>query len=131
MPPEPSILTGSSETPRRGEVWRAQTGGKRHALVIVSVNSRNQSNRVGSILAVPFGSYGAPGPTSIRMEPGQTGLPEPNFLKVHFISVVLKSDLIERLPRRMSEAQMRTIIAMINRAIDPDAPYEEQLAASD
>jgi hypothetical protein len=93
--------------------------------VIVSLDARNTSERVTSILAVPFGSYGAPGPTSRRMEPGETGVPEPSFLKAHFISVIEKKDLVERLPRRLSQSQMQELVAMVNRAIDPDAPYEE------
>jgi hypothetical protein len=74
---------------------------------------------------IPFGSYGAPGPTVLRMEPGETGLPEPSFPKGHFISVLSKADLVERLPRRLSNAQMRRIVLSVNRAIDPDAPYED------
>ncbi|MFI5090956.1 MAG: type II toxin-antitoxin system PemK/MazF family toxin [Terriglobales bacterium] len=121
----PSTLTTSSESPRRGEIWYANTGGKRHAVVIVSLDQRNASERIGSVLAVPFGSYGAEGPTSKRMEPGESGLPESSFLKAHFITVVDKKDLVERLPRRLSQSQMRELVAMINRAIDPDAPYRE------
>lgn len=119
----PSTLTKNSEPPRRGEIWYANTGGKRHAVVIVSLDQRNASERMGSVLAVPFGSYGAEGPTSKRMEPGESGLPESSFLKAHFITVVDKKDLVERLPRRLSQSQMRELVAMINRAIDPDAPY--------
>jgi hypothetical protein len=59
------------------------------------------------------------------MEPGETGLPEPSFLKAHFISVIRKSDLIEHLPRRLSSTQMKNLVYAINRAIDPDAPYGE------
>ena len=115
----------SSDPPRRGEIWRANIGGKRHTVVIVSLDQRNLSARVSSVLAVPFGSYGAVGPTSKRMEPGETGLSEPSFLKAHFISVLEKKDLIERLPRTLSRNQMRELVAMVNRAIDPDAPYPE------
>ena len=116
----------SSESPKRGEIWHAHTGGKRHTVVIVSLDARNTSERVSSVLAVPFGSYGATGPTSMRMEPGETGLPEPSFLKAHFISVIEKKDLVERLPRRLSQGRMRELVAMVNRAIDPDALYEEK-----
>ena len=111
--------------PRRGEIWSANTGGKKHAVVIVSLDARNVSDRADSILTVPFGSYGRLGPTVLRMEPGETGLPEASYLKAHFISVLRKSDLIERLPRRLSNAQMKSIVQAINRAIDPDAPYPE------
>ncbi len=118
-------MTKSSDPPHRGEIWRAHTGGKRHTVVIVSLDERNQSERVGSVLAVPFGSYGAEGPTSRRMESGETGLPEPSFLKAHFIQVIEKKDLIDKLPRALSRRQMREPVAMVNRAIDPDAPFEE------
>lgn len=94
--------------------------------MILSLDQRNLSDRISSVLAVPFGSYGAVGPTSKRMEPGETGLPEPSFLKAHFISVIEKKDLVERLPRTLSKSQMREIVAMVNRAIDPDAPYPEK-----
>lgn len=60
------------------------------------------------------------------MEPGETGLSEPSFLKAHFIQVITKDSLIDRLPRVLSGRQMREIVAMVNRAIDPDAPYEEE-----
>lgn len=91
--------------------------------MIVSLDERNSSERVNSVLAIPFGSYGGEGPTSKRMEPGETGLPEPSFLKAHFIQVIAKDALIARLPRALSERQMREVVAMVNRAIDPDAPY--------
>lgn len=115
----------SSDAPKRGEIWGANTGGKRHTVVIISLDQRNLSQRNSSVLAVPFGSYGAAGPTSKRMEPGETGLPEPSFLKAHFISVVEKKDLIDRLPRTFSRNQMRELVRMVNRAIDPDAAYPD------
>jgi mRNA-degrading endonuclease toxin of MazEF toxin-antitoxin module len=114
----------SPNQPRRGEIWRANTGGKRHAVVIISLDARNSSVRSDTVLMIPFGSYGVPGPTVLRMEPGgETGLPEPSFLKAHFISVLNKADLVERLPRRLSNAQMRRIVSSVNCAIDPDAPF--------
>jgi mRNA-degrading endonuclease toxin of MazEF toxin-antitoxin module len=111
--------------PRRGEIWRADLGdGQKHAVVVVSLDARNLSERTTSVLVIPFGSYGAPGPTSVRMEPGETGLPEPSFLKAHFIQVLPKARLFERLPRVLSGSQMRQVVLMVRRAIDPDAPYE-------
>jgi mRNA-degrading endonuclease toxin of MazEF toxin-antitoxin module len=100
-----------------------QTGQTKHTVLVVSLDERNASERASSILAIPFGSYGRPGPTTLRMEPGQTGLPEPSFLKAHFISVYDKKALIEMLPRTLSNRQMREVVAMVNRAIDPDAPF--------
>ena len=113
----------SSEGPKRGEIWRANTGGKKHAMVVISLDERNSSERVSSILAVPFGSMGREGPTSMRLEPGESGLAEPSYLKAHFISVIEKKDLLERLPRPLSPRRLRELVAMVNRAIDPDAPY--------
>jgi mRNA-degrading endonuclease toxin of MazEF toxin-antitoxin module len=112
-----------SNPPRRGEIWYANTGGKRHAVIIMSLDQRNVSDRTTSILAVPFGSAGTEGPTAMRMEPGETGLPEPSFVKAHFISVIDKSLLTERLPRALSARRLREVVAMVNRAIDPDATY--------
>ena len=115
-----------SHQPRRGEIWTAHTGGKKHAVVIVSLDARNLSDRADSILAVPFGSFGRRGPTVLAMQPGETGLPEVSYLKAHFISVLRKCDLIDRLPRRLSNSQMKAIVQAVNRAIDPDAPYAEE-----
>ena len=110
--------------PRRGEIWRADLGdGKKHAVVIVSLDARNVSERASSVLVVPFGSYGVEGPTVLRMEPGETGLPEPSYLKAHLIQVLAKTKRLDRLPRTMSGARMRELVLMIRRAVDPDAPY--------
>jgi len=118
-------LTANPEAkPRRREIWRADFGGKKHTFVIVSVDARNLSERADSVLAVPFGSYRKEGPTVLRMEPGETGLREPSFLKAHFINVLPKASLIDRLPRRLSNAQLREVVLMIRRAVDPDAPFD-------
>lgn len=110
--------------PRRGEIWRADLGdGKKHAVVIVSLDGRNLSDRANSVLIVPFGSYGAEGPTVARMLPGETGLPEPSYLKAHFIQVLPKERLLDKLPRTLSATQLRELVLMIRRAVDPDAPY--------
>jgi hypothetical protein len=58
------------------------------------------------------------------MQPGETGLPEASYLKAHFIEVLPKLALIERLPRRLSNTQMKNLVAAVNRAIDPDAPFQ-------
>ncbi|MGB6687719.1 MAG: type II toxin-antitoxin system PemK/MazF family toxin [Terracidiphilus sp.] len=111
-------------SPRRGEIWRADLGdGKKHAVVVVSLDARNLSDRTTSVLVVPFGSYGAAGPTVLRMEPGETGLPEPSYLKAHFIQILPKKRLLEKMPRVLSISQLRHVVLMVRRAIDPDAPY--------
>jgi hypothetical protein len=53
----------------------------RHWVLVVSLDSRNTSERVDSVLIVPFGSQGADGPTTLRFDPGETGLPGPSWLK--------------------------------------------------
>jgi len=65
--------------PRRGEIWTAYLNDapKKHWVVIVSLDSRNLSDRASSILIVPFGSYGADGPTTLQLLSGETGLPGP------------------------------------------------------
>lgn len=113
-----------SSAPRRGDIWLANTGGKRHAVVVISLDGRNLSERASSVLVVPFGSYGRPGPTVIQMQSGETGLPEVSYLKAHFIEVMPKLNLIERLPRRLSNTQMKNLVAAVNRSIDPDAPFQ-------
>jgi mRNA-degrading endonuclease toxin of MazEF toxin-antitoxin module len=94
----------------------------RHWVLIVSLDSRNLSDRVDSVLIVPFGSQGADGPTTLRFEPGETGLPDTSWLKGHFITTLKKSLLQERLPRALSTAQMRQVSSTIRRAFDPDSP---------
>src|ERR1700686_2947888 len=94
----------------------------RHWVLVVSLDSRNMSERVDSVLIVPFGSQGADGPTTVQFEPGETGLPGPSWLKGHFITTLKKSLLEERLPRPFSAARMRLISRAIQRAFDPDSP---------
>lgn len=98
------------------------TPGVRHWVWIVPLDARNLSERVDSVLIVPFGSQGAEGPTTLRLEPGETGLPGPSWLKGHFITTLKKPLLAERLPRPLSAARMRQVAAAIQRAFDPDAP---------
>ena len=109
---------------RRGEIWTANIGDPpvRHWVVIVSLDSRNRSNYIESVLIVPFSSRGENGPTTLRLEPGETGLPGPSWIKCHFMNTIRKSRLIERQPRPLSDRRMRELCAMIRRSYDPDAP---------
>jgi hypothetical protein len=50
-------------------------------------------------------------------------LPDPSFLKAHFIQLLAKEKLINRLPRAVSGPRMRELVMMVRRAIDPDAPF--------
>jgi len=115
----------ANPSPRRGEIWTAHLADapKRHWVVIVSLDSRNLSDRASSLLIVPFGSYGKPGPTVPELPPGETGLPGISYLKAHFIQVLEKSALIERQRRMISSTRMKELVQMIRRAVDPDAPW--------
>lgn len=115
--------------PRRGEIWTAYVGDPsvRHWVLVVSLDTRNLSERVGSVLAVPFSSTGKEGPTTILFPPGETGLPGPSYLKAHFVSTVEKSCFRERLPRPFSDRRMREVCIAIRRAFDPDAPFDTPL----
>lgn len=117
-------MTSPNNFPRRGEIWTAMLGTspERHWVLVVSLDSRNSSGRVDSVLIVPFGSQGADGPTTLRFEPGETGLPGPSWLKGHFITTLRKSLLGERLPRPLSQARLRQVSLAIRRAFDPDSP---------
>ena len=117
-------LTSHNLAPRRGEIWTAMLGNPpvRHWVLVISLDARNHSERVDSVLIVPFGSQGADGPTTLRFEPGETGLPGASWLKGHFITTLRKSLLGERLPRPMSAARLRQVSLAIRRAFDPDSP---------
>ncbi|HEY1801700.1 MAG TPA: type II toxin-antitoxin system PemK/MazF family toxin [Terriglobales bacterium] len=112
--------------PRRGEIWTAYLADapKRHWVVIISLDSRNFSDRASSVLIVPFGSYGAEGPTTLLLPQGETALPGPSYLKGHFIQVLEKKSLIERQPRNLSSSRMKQVVDTVRRAIDPDAPWD-------
>ena len=111
--------------PRRGEIWTAYLADapKRHWVLIVSVDDRNLSDHASTVLIVPFGSYGAESPTTISLVPGETGLPDPSYLKAHFIQVLEKKSLLEPQRRMFSASRMRQVVDMIRRAVDPDAPW--------
>ena len=95
---------------------------RRHWVMVASLDSRNLSERVDSVLIVPFGSQGAEGPTTLKFEPGETGLPGPSWLKGHFITTLNKSLLGERLPRPLAAMRMRQVESRNSASIDPDSP---------
>jgi mRNA-degrading endonuclease toxin of MazEF toxin-antitoxin module len=111
--------------PRRGEIWTAylQDAPKRHWIVVVSLDNRNLSDRASSVLVIPFGSYGEEGPTTVSLQPGETGLPQTSYLKAHYIQVLQKRSLIDPQRRMLSSSRMRQVVEMICRAIDPDAVW--------
>jgi mRNA-degrading endonuclease toxin of MazEF toxin-antitoxin module len=119
-------LTVDDSLPRRGEIWTASLGDppQTHWVLVVSLDGRNLSDRVDSVLVVPFGSRGLEGPTVLKLEPGETGLPATSYLKGHFITTIKKTRLKQRYGRVLSKSRMREVSAVIRRAFDPDAPWE-------
>jgi len=115
----------ANPNPRRGEIWTAdlEDHSQRHWVVVVSLDSRNLSDRASSVLIVHFGSYGRPGPTVAQFPPGETGLPDISYLKAHFIQVLPKAQLLERQRRVLSSTRMKELVQMIRRAVDPDASW--------
>jgi len=109
--------------PYRGQIWVANLvpGGQRHWVLVVSLDSRNLDEDMNTVLIVPFGSTGREGVTTLRFEPGETGLPAASLLKCHFITTLAKSQLIEPLPRLMSRTRMREVSVAIRRSFDSDA----------
>lgn len=109
---------------RRGEIWIVNLGDppRRHWAVIVSVDARNRSRFMDTVLVVPFGSKAVSMPTAIPFEAGETGLPGPSHLRGDLIQLVPKVRLIEPLPRRLSDRRMREVCLAIRRAFDSDAP---------
>lgn len=109
--------------PRRGDIWTAYLGEdrRRHWVLIVSLNTRNLSDRAETVLMVPFASRLAESPTTMILQPGETGLPGPSSVRAHFIGTLPKKDLIERQPRALSEGRMREICVLIRRSYDPNA----------
>jgi mRNA-degrading endonuclease toxin of MazEF toxin-antitoxin module len=93
-------------------------------VLVVSLDARNLSDKIDSVLVVPFGSPGAEGPTVLKLEPGETALPATSYLKGHFITTLNKARLVERLPRSLSQTRMRQVAGIIRRAFDTDAPWE-------
>jgi len=112
--------------PKRGEIWTAfldPSGQERHWVLIVSLDTRNLSDRAQSVLIIPFSSRLAEGPTTLILQPGETALPGSSCLRAHFITTLAKSQLIARQPRALSDRRMREICILIRRSFDPDAPF--------
>ena len=111
--------------PRRGEIWTAYLTvplGQRHWVLIVSLDERNLSDNAFTVLVLPFASRIAVAPSTLVLSPGETGLRGVSCLRGHFITTLPKSQLIERLPRALSERRMREVSVAIRRSFDPDAP---------
>jgi mRNA-degrading endonuclease toxin of MazEF toxin-antitoxin module len=115
-------------SPRRGEIWTANLGNPpiRHWVLIVSLDNRNLSDRIDTVLIVPFSSRGTVAPTVVELPGGETGLPGPSFVKGHYMQILNKRVLLTRERRVLSDTRMREIAMAIRRSFDPDAPWPGQ-----
>ena len=114
-----------ANTPRRGEIWTANLGNPplRHWVLVVSLDSRNLSDRRDSVLIAPLSSKGPEGATVIQLPAGESGLPGVSYVKGHFIQVLPKQALIKRERQILSGSRMREVVIAIRRSFDPDAPW--------
>jgi mRNA-degrading endonuclease toxin of MazEF toxin-antitoxin module len=112
-------------SPRRGEIWTADLGNPpvRHWVLIVSLDSRNLSERRDTVIVVPLSSKGPEGATVVELPPGESGLPGPSYVKGHFIQILSKQGLMGRERRVLSNTRMRDVVMAIRRSFDPDAPW--------
>ena len=112
-------------SPRRGEIWIANLGSPpiRHWVLIVSVDERNLSDRIDTVLIVPFSSRGAASPTVVEFPPGETGLPGRSFVRGHYMQILDKRVLLAQERRVLSATRMREVAMAIRRSFDPDAPW--------
>jgi mRNA-degrading endonuclease toxin of MazEF toxin-antitoxin module len=113
-----------SKVSSRGEIWSASIGDppSPHWVVVVSPDSRNHHSSIRSILIVPFSSRLREGPTTIVLDPEETGLPKRSCLRAHFIQPLGKSHLRQRLSQKLSDIRMEELCLAIRRSFDPDAP---------
>src|SRR6266700_6565569 len=115
----------SNQMPRRGEIWTANLGNPpiRHWVLVVSLDERNLSARRDSVLVAPLSRSGPEGATVIQLPPDETGLPDPSFVKGHFIQTLPKHSLLARERRILYGTRMREVVLAIRRSFDPDAPW--------
>ena len=57
-------------------------------------------------------------------------MPSTSFLKGHFVTTLKKVRLKQKYGRVLTRNRMREVSAMIRRAFDPDAPWEDGLDAA-
>jgi mRNA-degrading endonuclease toxin of MazEF toxin-antitoxin module len=114
-----------SALPRRGEIWTANLGNPpiRHWVLVVSLDSRNLSERRDTVIVVPLSSKGPESATVLALPPGESGLPGLSYVKGHFVQTLPKQWLMNREPRVLSTTRMREVVMAIRRSFDPDAPW--------
>lgn len=102
--------------PSRGEIWDvdfpADPPGKNpRPVLIVSTDKRNRHPNASSVLVVPFSMTLTEYPNHIRLQPGQTGLPEVSELQPEQITVVRKEYLKARPGTRTQAESVIKVIA--------------------
>ena len=101
--------------PLRGEIWDVDfpsdpPGKGPRSVLIVSTDKRNTHPKANTVLVVPFTMTPSDVPTHIRLNVGQTGLPEVSELCPENITTVRKEYLKARPgTRTQSESIIKTL----------------------
>jgi len=101
--------------PRRGQIWFVlfpsdPPGKYRRPVLIVSTDRRNTHPNASTVLAIPFSTTLTELPIHIRLQPGETGLPEPSELQPENISTIRKDTLVPAPgTRTLSESILQTL----------------------
>jgi len=110
--------------PQRGEIWFLKLPSdppdkNPRPVVIVSPDERNSHPRADTVLVVPLSTTLKESPTHIKMQSGETGLPEPCMIQGENISTVRKQSLQPpKSPlRKLSETKVRAIAGCVVRGM--------------
>jgi mRNA-degrading endonuclease toxin of MazEF toxin-antitoxin module len=102
--------------PQRGQIWYARfpgdpAGKNPRPALIVSLDSRNTHPRANTVLAVPLSTTLTDSTLHIRLQPGETGLPEIRELQPENISVITKDSLAPTPHTRMLGHRILRMVA--------------------
>jgi mRNA interferase MazF len=102
--------------PLRGEIWDVDfpsdpPGKGPRPVLIISTNLRNRHPKATTVLVVPFSMTMTDYPTHIRLNPGQTGLPETSEIQPEQITAVRKEYLKARPGTRTQAESVITLVA--------------------
>ena|SRR5690348_8060088 len=114
-----AALPPSFPQPRRGQIWFVSfpgdpVGKSARPVLIVSMDGRNAHPRAETVLAVPFSTTLTDLPIHVRLNPGETGLPETSELQPENISVIRKQSLK---PAPNSRTLGETILRRVARGV--------------
>ena len=114
-------------SPLRGEIWFVQLPVDppekgRRPVVIVSLDARNRHERADTVLVIPLSTsvHKADHPTHLFLAAGETGLSEDSIARAEDITVVRKSNLVQRRSglRNVSHRRICELSEMVKIAMD-------------